>query len=254
MRYILAVLMTSFLLPLNAQKIWRGGHISHFMFDSDIVLLEDFGNPADAARFNAYLNAMYIEKEREYAVSAVNEANVDKVNEFLRRYDAKIKAAAVNKNYQAKLLSLKKKPMPHKSLTVTSYDTLPQAEDFVKHLMALRNKFWDRSGKLKLLRPNDSYPARYKGIFYDEDSSAKILREYYRYANQCVYRSLDLNTCAYLVSSRADNMLSIAEASLEVEDMPVFYAAMDELLKILHKHVKKASIKYIFVNDAPLGI
>ena len=91
-------------------------------------------------------------------------------------------------------------------------------------------------------------------IYADEDYSSKTLRDYYRYANQCVYRSLDLDTCSYVVSSRADNMLSIAEAAVEEVDMPVFYGARDELLKSLKQRVKKASLKYIFSNAKPLGI
>lgn len=254
MKYLLTFLAVLFFVPLNAQNIELGRYSSAFLFDTYAFGSEDFMNPAASLRMNALLKAKYTEIRNEQDERSLRQVNIDKVKNFLIHYDSKIKAAARNKSYQSNLSALKKKPMKYKKLEVTSYGTIPQADEFVKHLMVLRNKFWDRSSKLKLVYPTADMPVRYKGIYTDEDYSSKTLRDYYRYANQCVYRSLDLDTCSYLVSARADNMLSIAEAALEVEDMPVFYGAMDELLGILKQKVKKASLKYIFTNAEPLGI
>lgn len=254
MKYLLTFLAVLFFVPLNAQNAEFGRYSSAFLFDTYSFTPEDFMTPAASLRINALLKAKYAEIQNEQAESSLRQANADKVNNFLIHYDSKIKAAARNKSYQSNLAALKKKPITHKKLEVTAYGTIPQAEEFVKHLMALRNKLWDRSSRLKLVYPAADMPVRYRGIYADEDYSSKTLRDYYRYANQCVYRSLDLDTCSYLVSARADNMLSIAEAALAVEDMPVFYGAMDELLGILKQKVKKASLKYIFTNAEPLGI
>ncbi len=254
MKYLLTFLAVLFFVPLNAQNIGFGRYSSAFLFDNYSFTPEDLMNPAASLQINALLKAKYAEIQNEQAERALKAANADKVKNFLIHYDSKVEAAAQNKSYQSKLTALKKKPMPYKKLEVTAYGTIPQAEEFVKHLMALRNKLWDRTSRLKLVYPNADFPVRYRHIYFDEDYSSKTLRDYYRYANQCVYRSLDLDTCSYLVSSRADNMLSIAQAALEVEDMPVFYGAMDELLEILQQRVKKVSLKYIFSNAKPLGI
>ena len=254
MKYFLTLLAVLFLLPLNAQPVDFGRYSSAFLFDNYSFNSEDLMNPGVSLRLSALLKAKYAEIQNEQAGRTLKSPNAGRVKNFLIHYDSKIEAAAGNKAYQSKLTALKKKPMPYKKLEVTSYNTIPQSEDFVKHLMVLRNKLWDRASRLKLVYPTADLPIRYRGIYADEDYSSKTLRDYYRYANQCVYRSLDLDTCSYVVSSRADNMLSIAEAALEVEDMPVFYGAMDELLKILKQRVKKASLKYIFSNAKPLGI
>lgn len=253
MKYFLIFLMVLTVIPLNAQNIKFGRYASPYLFDTYDFSVEDFMNPAQSFRLNSLLHAKYVESEKAQSFPE-NAPGADKVRSFLQDYDAKIKAAGKNKSYQSDLSALKKKPTPYKRLEVTSYGTVPQADAFVKHLMNLRNKFWDRTAKLKLVPPSSAYPEKYRSIFSDENASGKILREYYRYANQCVYRSLNLEICSYVVSSRADNMLSIAEASLKVEDMPVFYGAMAELSEILYKHIRKDSIKYIFSNSKDLGI
>ncbi len=251
--YITAVVLCLLAMPVKAQS--RTDLNVGFSFDSGVIPVENFSVSKKGADFLEVLESKFIDAQQQSGKAKMSEESAKRVEAFLKRYDSKVKEAAGNSEYQSKLAKFKKTPMPHKKLVLdTGYGTSTQAEEFHKLLVKLREKFWARIRVVRLIVPNSAFPKRYQGIYYDEHHSELLLREYYRYSTQCLYNTLDTDTCSYIASARAKNMVNIATISIEVEDMPVFYAAMDELSKILSKTVKKDSLRFLFTNSADLGI
>lgn len=240
--------------PLSAQNN-KVDPMGKFSFSGGEFQIEDFSSSEKGVELLKILETKFLDSQYQSQNRDMTPESASRVAVFLKRYDAKVKAAAENSEYQRKLAKLKKAPMKYNKLELDSgYGTSTQVEEFHKHLVVLRNKYSERSKSLRLIVPNDAFPEKYQSIYYDEYHSEMLLREYYRYSSQCLYNTLDLNTCSYIASARADNMLNIAQASLEVEDMPVFYAAMDELSTILSETVKKNTLRFLFGNAVKLGI
>ncbi len=173
------------------------------------------------------------------------------MDRFISQYHAKIKAADLDRGYQAKLSSLKKKPIPYRSLGSNKRDI---CEKFIEHFLILQDKFTARVYKYHLPKPDSKYSDYYNSVLSDERYANLILSRYYQHINSCMYDLIDTNTCSEIVSPFAENVIDIAIASLDMEDMPVFYGAIEELYYLFKDKLESPTITYIFTNAEDLGL
>ena len=65
---------------------------------------------------------------------------------------------------------------------------------------------------------------------------------------------LDRNACSKIVTPYTENLVNIASAASDMEDMPVFYGALDAIYDTFKNDLEPTTLTYVFHNSEKIEL